>query len=159
MRHWYALSTEPGGADELVAAVLAAVRPATEFAEVRSRGLGPGAPEPVVRAWSTISDRPLRGVAALAVALRRALGARVPVRVAATDVAGWAALASCAPWVESVDLLGAERITGRIHAAGCSAVIELAAEQGAALARDLGTGGRVDVERLADKQAWYRMGQ
>lgn len=154
-RHWYALSTGPGGAAALVVAVLTAVRPDTERAEVRDRDLAPGAPAAAVTAWAALAGPPARGLVA---AVRRAVGAAPVVWVSAADDDRWARLAVCAPWLTAVDLLGrSEGIAGRIHDAGCRAVVELPAERGDALGRELGPA--VAVERLPDKRAWYRMGQ
>lgn len=157
--HWYALSAESDGVSVLVGAVLAATRPHALLAELRAKdGLHPAAPTSATEAWSMLSTRRRRGFEAVGTWLRRVARVEVPVRVAHGDDDGWARIADCAPWVDTVDMLSPGQMPlGRIHEGGRSAVLQLGDHEAQELA--LRVGSAVLVEKLPDRRPWYKFAE
>jgi hypothetical protein len=157
--HWYALSAESDGVPVLVGAVLAATRPYALLAELRAKeGLDPAAPPTAAESWSALAGRRRRGFEAVGTWLRRVARVEVPVRVAHGDDVGWARIADCAPWVDTVDMLSPGQMPlGRIHEGGRSAVLQLGDDEAQALA--VAVGSAVQVQRLPDRRPWYKMGE
>lgn len=156
--HWYALSAESDGVPVLVDAVLTATRPYALLAELRAKdGLDPTAPPSAEDAWSTLAGRRRRGFEAMGTWLRRLARVEVPVRVAHGDDDGWARIADCAPWVDTVDMLSPGQMPlGRIHEGGRSAVLQLGDDEAQRLA--ISVGSSVAIERLPDRRPWYKLG-
>lgn len=156
--HWYALTAEPDDVPLLVDAALAAVRPYALLAELRAKdGLDPTAPPTATDAWTRLAGRRRRGFEAMGTWLRRLARVEVPVRVAHGDDDGWARIADCAPWVDTVDVLSPGQLPlGRIHEGGRSAVLQLGDDEAQRLA--VAVGGAVVVQRLPDRRPWYKLG-
>ncbi len=155
--HWYALSAESDGVPVLVGAVLTATRPYALLAELRAKeGLDPAAPQTAADAWSTLAGRRRRGFEAIGTWLRRLARVEVPVRVAHGDDDGWARIADCAPWVDTVDMLSPGQLPlGRIRQGGRSAVLQLGDDEAQRLA--VAVGSAVVIERLPDRRPWYKL--
>lgn len=156
--HWYALSAEADGVHVLVGAALTATRPYALLAELRAKqGLDPAAPPAATDAWSTLAGRRRHGFEAMGTWLRRLARVEVPVRVAHGDDDGWARIADCAPWVDTVDMLSPGQMPiGRIHEGGRSAVLQLGDDDANRLVATVGSA--VQVQRLPDRRPWYKMG-